>query len=179
MDFDRRNGNIGNGLLDWEDGVASNADKVKELGKYSNKYQSWNSWFISIGQHLGGKLQHSKSGVKRYKDGESGLIANFQNETFTGSLRNGSAFDFEKGESSKPSTSERRWNGISFIMEKVKQSTILRRKSEQKLLHSRPVHFIHAPPKYFLALLVIIAIGVYFWFLSKSMVIVTGVVRGN
>lgn len=179
MDFDRRNGNIGNGLLDWEDGVASNADKVKELRKYSDKYQSWNSWFISIGQHLGGKLQHSKSGVKRYKDGESDLIANFQNETFTGSLRNGSAFDFEKGESSKPSTSGRRWNGISFIVEKVKQSTILRRKSEQKLLHSRPVHFIHAPPKYFLALSVIIAIGVYFWFLSKSMVIVTGVVRGN
>jgi len=33
-----------------------------------------------------------------------------------------------------------------------------RRKSKQKLLHSRPTHFIHAPPKYFLALLVIIAI---------------------
>jgi len=26
-------------LLDWEDEVASNADKVKKLGKYSNKYQ--------------------------------------------------------------------------------------------------------------------------------------------
>ena len=38
-------------LLDWQDGVASNADKMKRLGKYSNKYHSW---FISIGQHLGG-----------------------------------------------------------------------------------------------------------------------------
>jgi hypothetical protein len=178
-DFDCRNESIGNGLLDWEDGVASNADKVKEPGRYTNKYQSWNSWFLSIGQHLGGKLLHSKSGVKRYKDGESDSIANSQKETFIGSLRNGSAFDFEKGESSKLSTSGRRWNGISFILDKVKQSAVLRKKSEQKMLHSRPVRFVHTVPKYFLVLLVIIAIGMYFWFLSRSMVIVTGVVRGN
>lgn len=179
IDFDCRNEKIGNGLPHWEDGDASNSDKVKEAGKYTNNYQSWISWFLSVGQHLGGKLQYSKSGVKRYKDGESDLIASSQKETFIGSLRNGSAFDFEKGESSKLSTNGRRWNGISFIFEKVKQSAVLRKKSEQKMLHSRPVHYVHALPKYFLVLLVIIAIGVYFWFLSKSMVIVTGVVRGN
>eukprot|EP01018_Ginkgo_biloba_P028477 Gb_35720 [translate_table: standard] len=183
-DFVRRNGSIGNGLLDWQDGsrATTNVDKGKELRKINNGYQSWNSWFLSVGHHLRGKLQHSKSGVKRYKDGDTDLMMYSRKETSAASIGNESASDMEKGESSNLTTSGRSWNGFSSVFTNIlkqKQSDALRTKSEQKLLRSHAVRFVHTPSRYLLLLLLLTAVSVYFWFLSKSVLLVSGVVQGN
>ncbi|GLJ38762.1 hypothetical protein SUGI_0790280 [Cryptomeria japonica] len=135
----RRNGSIENGFFDWNDGINFISDRMTDHRKHNNRYQSWNSWLLSSWQYLGGKLQHSKSGLRRYKDGESDSIENSQKKSFIGCVRKISSSDLEKGESSSLSTSGKRWNGFSFAFRKAKQSALNRNKIEQKLLHKKDI----------------------------------------
>lgn len=178
-DIGLRNGSIENGFADLKNGIDFFHDKVKDRTKRNNIYQVGSSWFSSVWQQFGGKLLHSKSGLKRYKDGELDSMTNFQKDVFIGCVPNVSATNLEKGESSKVSTSGRWWNGFPFMSRNTKQTAIFRNRSEAKMLQSYRFRFFHYPSKIFLVLLVIILFIVYFWILSRSMLHISGDVQGN